>query len=163
MEFFNTFAQKLRYLQHFPCGDHLTQARPVTAAKASILFLIERYSLVQWGIFKGAAPTPRKPSRRLDQSSVPWVCIQILCQHNKGRAKLHSDHRNASFAATAPRSGGNARRRRDHRNASFAATAPRSGGSARRRRGRAVVLTTDRAETVYTPHGTATEKVPCGA
>ena len=63
------------------------------------------------GAARGSAPTPRKPSRRLDPSFVPWVCIQILCQHNKGRAKLHSDHRNASFAATAPRSGGSARRK----------------------------------------------------
>ena len=60
---------------------------------------------------RGSAPTPRKPSRRLDPSFVPWVCIQILCQHNVGSVKSNSDHRNASFAATAPRSGGNARRK----------------------------------------------------
>ena len=50
---------------------------------------------------RGSAPTPRKPSRRLDPSFVPWVCIQILCQHNKSRAKSNSDHRNSYFAATA--------------------------------------------------------------
>ena len=79
--------------------------------------------------------------------------IKILRQHNKGKAK-------SNFAVILTVG---AKLHFDHRNASFAATAPRSGGSARRRRGRAVVLTTDRAETVYTPHGTATEKVPCGA
>ena len=49
---------------------------------------------------RGSAPTPRKPSRRLDPSFVPWVRIKILCQHNKSRAKSNSDHRNSYFAAT---------------------------------------------------------------
>ena len=45
---------------------------------------------------------PRHPAslrEGLTQALFLVVRIKILCQHNVGRAKLHSDHRNASFAA----------------------------------------------------------------
>ena len=48
--------------------------------------------------FSAGAPHPTRFARHLPLKGKASLRIKILCQHNKGKAKLHSDHRNANFA-----------------------------------------------------------------
>ena len=65
---------------HYPCYGKLTSSVPKPSPQFTVTF--------------GSSSTVI-----FDQVGKASLRIKILCQHNMDRAKLHSDHRNAIFAA----------------------------------------------------------------
>ncbi len=73
---------------HYPCYGKLTSSVPKPSPQFTVTF--GSSSTVTFGSSSTVI---------FDQVGKASLRIKILCQYNKGKAKLNSDHRNSNFAA----------------------------------------------------------------